>query len=881
MIPKNDLQLLSELFFSTSNENVSREKIRLIWLSCVNEIQVANEGELITLIVECGEPSTLQDSVDYIIDLTNKGKGLKNYQSTSFRYLTNPDGSLRWVYPVSLKRATFLNFYSSLTKKDKIKEFVFRNIFRTPLRTFLADGTFTIYHKGNLSLDKLIKSLHASSYSLFLGTPNPDRKAIVELNDGRNTMSYLKIPLRGKSFELVEQEAKMLDELNQEDLKDLILPKNITWDHRSVLCSSNVRSPKSKRSMEFGQYHIKALRNLYEIEVSYEDIQETKFLVKCGIENSVRKHYQVIGKFKRLDALLNQVLDSIDTTASIPLAFAHGDFTPWNCFIDKEALAVVDWENGDPAKPLLYDLFHFVFQTGILVKRDSYKKIKNDLNRALSLPEVHQVIVSYGIDVQLHLSLYLAINISHYLNVYLRQEKLHTQVDWLFEVWEEALLDVLSIKADKSNRQEAISSFIERIKNKRYAVLKFTEYELKAIKESSDLDVLVCKEDLQSMVAYLTSKSTVEKHFVQALSYMTKVELFFRDGSFLSVDLIHRFKRKTTTYLDSYRLLIAARPNKAGIMVPDVKMDFEYIFLFYLLNGASVPHKYQVYFGRLNFFEKVRIAKYIQGRYLLPSECISSLCRYSKFKHAKVAKRINTYKRNNLFRRGVNFVLHVIDKAIEFRHNLGFIITVSGVDGAGKSTVIDKLKVKVAQKYRRKVVVLRHRPSLIPILSSYTKGKERAESLAAKRLPRMGTNQSIVGSLFRFSYYFIDYFFGQFYVFFKYVMFGYIVIYDRYYYDFINDSKRSNIVLPQILPKGLFRILLKPRLNVFLHASASVIQRRKKELNANTIDKLNKRYISLFREFDKKYGKSRFVALENIELNRTLQFIMKEFSRAA
>jgi hypothetical protein len=110
---------------------------------------------------------------------------------------------------------------------------------------------------------------------------------------------------------------------------------------------------------------------------------------------------------------------------------------------------------------------------------------------------------------------------------------------------------------------------------------------------------------------------------------------------------------------------------------------------------------------------------------------------------------------------------------------------------------------------RKRVVVIRHRPSLLPILSAWSKGKTAAEKEAAETLPRQGQNKSFFSSVFRFSYYYTDYLFGQFYVYFKHVLRGDVVLYDRYYFDFINDSLRSNITLPKWILKSGYTFLLK------------------------------------------------------------------------
>ena len=162
---------------------------------------------------------------------------------------------------------------------------------------------------------------------------------------------------------------------------------------------------------------------------------------------------------------------------------------------------------------------------------------------------------------------------------------------------------------------------------------------------------------------------------------------------------------------------------------------------------------------------------------------------------------------------------------------------------------------------------------MLPILSTWTKGNEQAQKDVLASLPRQGKNNSFLSSLLRFSYYFTDYFFGQFYVFFKHVLKGEVVLYDRYYFDFINDSKRSNILLPKTLTKFAYKFILTPDLNFFLYADSETILKRKKELDAATITSLNKEYIDLFNDFSQS-NKDSFHTIKNIILEETLDTIM-------
>jgi len=167
---------------------------------------------------------------------------------------------------------------------------------------------------------------------------------------------------------------------------------------------------------------------------------------------------------------------------------------------------------------------------------------------------------------------------------------------------------------------------------------------------------------------------------------------------------------------------------------------------------------------------------------------------------------------------------------------------------------------------------------MLPILSAIKYGKQKASEKSMEVLPRTGTNKSKISSYIRFSYYLIDYILGQWLIYFKYTRKNIIVIYDRYYFDFINDSRRSNIDLNKNFVKFFYHLILKPDLNIFLYASPKVILSRKKELDVETIKMLTNDYLSLFDEYSKN-KKQIYKSIENINITETLNEVEKLFKK--
>jgi len=205
----------------------------------------------------------------------------------------------------------------------------------------------------------------------------------------------------------------------------------------------------------------------------------------------------------------------------------------------------------------------------------------------------------------------------------------------------------------------------------------------------------------------------------------------------------------------------------------------------------------------------------------------------------------------------------------------GYCISFSGVDGAGKSTLLSATQELLAKHYRKQVVMLRHRPSLLPILSAWKYGKAGAEQRAAKTLPRQGTNRNTITSMLRFGYYYLDYLVGQCYVYLRYLSRGYVVLYDRYYFDFISDPRRSNLQLPPGIARWGYGPVHKPDLNFFLYAPAEAIRKRKQELSLEDIQDLSHSYLALFQDLASKGTRGAYIPLENLVLQDSLSTIQR------
>jgi thymidylate kinase len=202
-----------------------------------------------------------------------------------------------------------------------------------------------------------------------------------------------------------------------------------------------------------------------------------------------------------------------------------------------------------------------------------------------------------------------------------------------------------------------------------------------------------------------------------------------------------------------------------------------------------------------------------------------------------------------------------------------------GTDGSGKSTVIDAIIPILKEKYAADIHYEHLRPNYISSLGVAMGKRTKKEEAKITKVenPHAEKPSGFFGSLFRLSYYMIDYTLGYYKKIYK--SEG-IWIFDRYFYDFIIDPHRGKINLPQWLIKLFGCLVPSPDLTVCLGTDAEKIHQRKPELPLDEV----KRQIDMLNLFSKKHKKAVWIdtgcsIAETVE--NTMQAINVYFNKNA
>lgn len=174
-----------------------------------------------------------------------------------------------------------------------------------------------------------------------------------------------------------------------------------------------------------------------------------------------------------------------------------------------------------------------------------------------------------------------------------------------------------------------------------------------------------------------------------------------------------------------------------------------------------------------------------------------------------------------------------------FSKKPGYVIAVLGTDGSGKSTIINAITPWLNQGFHHGVIYNHLRPNVIPDLGVMF-GKKKA--IGKGEVPTVCSDphgqkpSGFVGSLVRWGYYLLDYTFGYMKSVWKTIhIHSKVFIFDRYYYDYYIDQRRSRTSLPRWILRLGECMVPTPDLILCLGGDPQKIYNRKPETSLEEV----------------------------------------------
>lgn len=353
---------------------------------------------------------------------------------------------------------------------------------------------------------------------------------------------------------------------------------------------------------------------------------------------------------------------------------------------------------------------------------------------------------------------------------------------------------------------------------------------------NSDLDIYVAHADHDAFIRVL--KKVCEETEARLVSYKkdTMCPQFticaYLCG--LQIDMYDGFaSHRTCIYIDEEIITSNTFVTSSGIKALKPEADGMMCFLKEMLNNKQC---------RIEYCEKARMAVAGKGKevtdkllkaFAPPTRALimNTLC--SGNYDSATIRRVGIAASNDLqsLASRLRYRFGQFLKLKRFMHPLGYTIAFLGADGSGKSTIINGISPILNEAFHKGVRYEHMRPNYLPSLAVLTGKKSKDAVAEVCENPHGGKPSGFLGSLVRLSYYWLDYTYGYFRkIYVDKSIKNHIWIFDRYFYDYINDPLRVCIRLPKWLMKCYGLFVPTPDLTICLGTDPEKIHARKPEL---------------------------------------------------
>ena len=298
----------------------------------------------------------------------------------------------RWILPLDSKKqaAASLQLYQPSLFGAKIKKFLFRVFSYLGFVRALTTNRI-VFAKHHQTVSNDLKNIFEEvlgekniKLALFTGTPGYHRKVTIQaMGPNGDVLAYGKLAENEQTYKLLKNEVDILNYLASLHLTKAAIPKVLFWGTMSnskLLIQSTRKKLGSHGIYRLTDLHLNFLGELFTKTTRREIFRKSQCFLKLEKNiGELSKHLDNKWKQRLIRGI--KYIGSELGEAEVPLGFCHGDFTPWNTFLDSGKLFVFDWEYATKQSIPLWDIFHFLIHPRILVKKDRaetiVRKVKN------------------------------------------------------------------------------------------------------------------------------------------------------------------------------------------------------------------------------------------------------------------------------------------------------------------------------------------------------------------------------------------------------------------------------------------------------------------------------------------------------------------------
>lgn len=374
------------------------------------------------------------------ISLSSSSEGKKKY------IIKWPDNTFRWIFSIRKFSNGYLAFLNKVTFRQTIYNIII--FFLAKISTIFSNK---IIHIKSFNLDrggllwKVMRDLDADDWDIFGGTPGIFRNIVISILKDENIIGYLKIPTNNKEIicnfyaDSFLNEPDAYDYILDLNLKNVLIPKIERVAESSFFMKNIEARHPLERDIKLVLNGLVELKNNSQTSTTVGQYLHEKKLITKIKQIEVTKPKDFLFKKSYLnDACLSirKKIESLERTRRISTCFAIMDFTPWNAFIYKNKLCLIDVEHSQRNISLGYDVIHFYVQDFLMHERKcTHKKLRSILVNKL-IPILNEDLYIPLSEAKLYVDLFLMQKIIMSLDLYSNQLNLHRQAIMQLKFWQ-------------------------------------------------------------------------------------------------------------------------------------------------------------------------------------------------------------------------------------------------------------------------------------------------------------------------------------------------------------------------------------------------------------------------------------------------------------
>jgi len=833
---------------------------KLILDEPMKDMLCADESPQVLLIISTKgtkEKDLKDDDFDVVIDFSNQIRR-NDFSSIKLSYVNRRDGSIKWIF----KKGTlnFSNLFQQVSSKDKSRMSRMRFLRALRCDRFFTDGYFTVLWKKSISGVQYTRHL-VDSYAYSSGAKEYGGSPTVFYRLGSEPC-YVKFCRNGYSKSLLQNQLIMIGMWKGSNFESVIMPRIDKYSNTSNISIGNYPIVYSEN---FTHEHAEYIKEIIDKTIrQYKFFETPQFLaIKHNIELLRAYKSDNIPYFKYFSDVLTELKLELSNSRTL-FSYGYGDFTPWSSTIVDQKVYLFNFSYATSMHPILFDFFHFIFHNEGIVKNKDWNEVKQEIQTQLVDSGLIELIDKWAIDVEFYLKHYLLNTVSQNLGLLAFQEEVTKDQLKLIDLWKEALVELTERTTDE--RKGIHSDLAHYLNRCSHTFLQVFENESEE-QGPSEIEVLIRQDNQGGVIRFLENHPYVSELRVVKKMHGTQVFLRMIEGQFMLVILRNKFMTNGIKYIDSNLVLNTSRKLN-GILVPDSRVAVECQLLASAISSQVVTDTFIRHIRSATRAEQEIIQNYLNKKYDLGIQSIGELCSIGRMELLQI--RNNVRRRMGIVKWGVLKFSFALTTIVRGKLSRGFECTFSEIPNTEKSDIIKTLQIRLKARYNKDVVILSHRPGLISLLFKRKRDQNNEKGHGHVSIPRRNKADSFFVSLSRFGFYYIDYLIGQLYVKLKYTWRDKIVIYDSYYFNFLNDTAELKNSLKERALKRFYHSMVKPQLGLAVSTPVTMDSTSVYE-HAN----LEEEYAVLFNEFAKYKKPGNRVSMENLNSEQIIQKIMK------